>query len=477
MIEFGNWLSYSAMGLGNHDFDDNIDGLAPFAQSVTFPLLAANINDTGAPQLHDLYKKSVVLIVKGVRVGIIGYITRTTEYNFPGREVTFLDEVTSVRQEAQLLHADGVNVIIALGHSGYDIDQKLAEQVELLDIVVGGHSHTFLYTPTGDEDTPPEEPEGPYPTYVENLKQPGKIIPVVQAKAFTKYLGHLKLKFDEQGELLTPVPEQGVIYAKPLLMDKTVEQDQTTLEMMTKWQDQLSEYKEVVGSTLVVVKDEESDSVESNMGNLIADSMAAAHDDTYIAFMNNGGIRNRFEIGNITLEDIFFVLPFNNTVDLMAMPGRSLLSAVERAASRLDPQQPDKYPGFGLQVAGLRLEILVTSNNTDSRVNRIQVRVGNSEEDWEDLVPDKTYRVAVGSYLAPDGQQRYVRGIFDDLDGLEHYPGSTLDSDAMASWVKKQSPLNISVEGRISITYSNGAHQLIGSLTLCLLLLAGLQQL
>ena len=375
MIEFGNWLNYSAMGLGNHDFDDSIDGLAPFANNVTFSLLAANINDSGAPALTELYQKSVVLNVKGVRVGIIGYITRTTEYNFPGGDVTFLDEVESVRAEAERLAADGVCVLIALGHSGYEVDLELARQVDLLDLVVGGHSHTFLYTPTGPDDTPPETPAGQYPTYVENVRAVGKIIPVVQAKAFTKYLGHLRLRFDAYGDLMTPVDGEGVAFAKPHLMDSKVKEDPDTLVKMAVWQEELAEYKGVVGSTLVEVKDEESDSVESNMGNLIADSMAAVYPDTSIAFMNNGGIRNRFEIGNITLEDIFFVLPFNNTVDLLELPGRSLRAVLERAATRLDSTQPDKYPGFGLQVAGLRLEIFVNQDNQGSRLRRIQVRV------------------------------------------------------------------------------------------------------
>ena len=48
MIEFGNILNYTAMGLGNHDFDDSIDGLKPFAEETTFDLLASNIlNNAG----------------------------------------------------------------------------------------------------------------------------------------------------------------------------------------------------------------------------------------------------------------------------------------------------------------------------------------------------------------------------------------------------------------------------------------------
>ena len=58
----------------------------------------------------------------------------------------FLDEVDSVRRCAQALKNDGINIIIALGHAGIDMDLKIAREVEDVDIVVGGHTNTFLYT-------------------------------------------------------------------------------------------------------------------------------------------------------------------------------------------------------------------------------------------------------------------------------------------------------------------------------------------
>lgn len=83
---------------------------------------------------------------------------------------------------------EGVNIVIALGHSGYDKDQEIARDCPLVDIVVGAHSHSFLYT-----GTPPDTDfvEGPYPTVVE--QKSGKKVPVVQASAFSKYMGILKL--------------------------------------------------------------------------------------------------------------------------------------------------------------------------------------------------------------------------------------------------------------------------------------------
>ena len=61
------------------------------------------------------------------------------------KRLTYLSNY-SVRAEAQRLQAEGVDILIALGHSGYELDQQLAEEVEEIDVVVGGHSHTFLWT-------------------------------------------------------------------------------------------------------------------------------------------------------------------------------------------------------------------------------------------------------------------------------------------------------------------------------------------
>ena len=77
--------------------------------------------------------------------------------------------------------------------------------------------------------------QGPYPTYVTSTS--GKIIPVVQAKCYTKYLGHLTLNFDSHGELLQPVEAAGVSYARPYLLDGEVIPDPETLEMMKKYQE------------------------------------------------------------------------------------------------------------------------------------------------------------------------------------------------------------------------------------------------
>lgn len=91
-------------------------------------------------------------------------------------------------QEAEALHNKGVNIMIALGHSGYEMDMEIARNCPLVDVVIGGHSNTFLYTGSQPDI---EKIDGPYPTVIKQSS--GKEVPVVQAYAFTKYLGELEL--------------------------------------------------------------------------------------------------------------------------------------------------------------------------------------------------------------------------------------------------------------------------------------------
>ena len=130
---------------------------------------------------------------------------------------------------------------------------------------MGGHSHTFLYTDKGNGLPSNDQPSGDYPTYVKN-KVEDKVIPVVQAFCYTKYMGHMKLSFDQDGELLTPVDGTGVSFAEPLLLDETIPRDTATLDAMVKWQNNLTEYREVVGVNIVYMAKSEIDSKESNIG-------------------------------------------------------------------------------------------------------------------------------------------------------------------------------------------------------------------
>ena len=140
-----------------------------------------------------------------------------------------------LQTQVDKLETQGYNKIIALGHSGFDMDQLIAKSVRGVDVVIGGHTNTFLYTGTSAPYTqtsvyplrnvshtqdvfagnPPstEVPAGPYPFMV--TSNDGRKVPVVQAFAFGKYLGYLKVKFDGSGNVIEAA-------GNPILMDSSI---------------------------------------------------------------------------------------------------------------------------------------------------------------------------------------------------------------------------------------------------------------
>lgn len=85
--------------MGNHELDMGVEGLLPLLNEVNFPVLVANLNNT--PD-HPLYqtraiKKSVVLNVKGFKVGVIGYLTPETKLVAQPNDLEFKDEVTGIK--------------------------------------------------------------------------------------------------------------------------------------------------------------------------------------------------------------------------------------------------------------------------------------------------------------------------------------------------------------------------------------------
>lgn len=157
-------------------------------------------------------KNSTILVVSGKKIGVIGYLTPETKIISTTEKVIFKDEVACVREEVKKLKEQGVDILIALGHSGFETDKKIAREVEDIDLVIGGHSHTFLY-----HGKPPdvELPEGFYPTEV--VQNNGRKVYVVQAYAYTKYLGNLSVSFDIRGEVTH-------IEGNPILVDANVEE-------------------------------------------------------------------------------------------------------------------------------------------------------------------------------------------------------------------------------------------------------------
>ena len=178
---FNNMLNFDAMTLGNHEFDDKIAGLEPFLRNQSCPVVVTNMNVSLVPALAGLTVPSIKINVGDKVVGIVGYLTPKTKEKSHPEEVIFTDEIEALKIEVKKLHDEGTDIIVAIGHSGYDKDKEVAASVPHLDVIVGAHSHSFLFS---SENPSVEKIEGPYPTIINNPG--GHKTLVVQAFAFTK---------------------------------------------------------------------------------------------------------------------------------------------------------------------------------------------------------------------------------------------------------------------------------------------------
>src|SRR5690606_15464169 len=177
-----------------------------FLEKVEFPVLGSNVKATEASKLGDRVKEYVILDVGGEKVGIVGAVANdTAELSSPGESVSIIEDVEGITAAVKAVQDQGVNKIIALTHVGYPRDLEAIAKIPGVDVVVGGHSHTLLSNSA-------EGAEGSYPTMVDNPE--GYKVPVVQAASYSKYLGDLKVVFDDSGVVKEASGEPKLLDAK-----------------------------------------------------------------------------------------------------------------------------------------------------------------------------------------------------------------------------------------------------------------------
>lgn len=425
--EFMNAIGFDAMALGNHEFDLGAEGLAPFLDKVTFPVLASNVTTTDTSPIHDKFKPYIVKQIGGKKIGIIGAITvDTPEISKPGPTVTFSDDIDAIQTSVDALKAQGVDKIIALTHTGYQRDQKIAATVEGLDVIVGGHSHTLL-------SSSDPAASGPYPTLVKNPA--GQDVPIVTAYAYSKYLGHLTLTFDDDGKLKSA---EGA----PILLDASITQDAAMAARVAEMAKPIESLKtKVVASTEAPIDGsaEICRKTECAMGNLVADAMLDRVKDQGINFaiINGGVLRASIPKGNITMGTVLTVLPFQNTVATLLLRGGDVIAALENGVSRVD-EGAGRFP----QVSGLKYAFDATKP-VGSRISDVMVR--DEQGGWQPINTEFNYGVVTNDY-ARAGGDGYTVFAQKGRNAYDHGPG--LD-DVVIDYLQGHKPYKPYTDGRI----------------------------
>ncbi|WP_417475254.1 bifunctional metallophosphatase/5'-nucleotidase [Leisingera sp.] len=419
--EFMEAIGYDAMAVGNHEFDDGPAGLEKFVDAVSFPVISGNLDLTSEPALKGKVGNHVVLEVGGEKIGIISALaTDTVETSSPGPNVVFQDEIESLQADVAALEAEGVNKIIALTHVGLPKDLEIAEKVEGIDVVVGGHSHTLLSN-TSDKAA------GPYPTMAGD-------VPIVQAYAYSKYLGELTVTFDDAGNVTAAEGE-------PILLDASVTPDADIAARVAEMGAPIEEMKtRVVAETTEAVEGsrEACRSGECAMGNLVADAMLARVKDqgVTIAFQNGGGLRASIDQGEVTMGEVLSVLPFQNTLSTFQVTGQTLIDALENGVSQIE-DGAGRFP----QVAGMKFAF-DASKEAGARVSDVMVKEG---ETWTEIDPAKTYSVVSNNYVR-NGGDGYKMFAGDDKNAYDFGPDL---ADVVAEYLAEVGPYSPYTDGRI----------------------------
>ncbi|MBP3040720.1 bifunctional 2',3'-cyclic-nucleotide 2'-phosphodiesterase/3'-nucleotidase [Bacillaceae bacterium Marseille-Q3522] len=441
-LEFMKLMKYDAMTLGNHEFDDGPATLAEFIKQTDFPIISSNLDFSKEPALSGLLKAPqtfqagetkdpgiypyVILDVNGEEVALFGLTTEdTVEASSPGDNITFNNATAAAEKTVkEITETEGVNKIVALSHIGYNRDLVLAEEVEGIDVIVGGHSHTLVDPPvvTEHDETPTI---------------------IVQANEHNKFLGRLDVAFDYEGNV---IPDEST--GKLIPIDESIPEDETAKPIIDNYKAELDVIvNEVVGRTDVELDGFRGNvrTKETNLGNLIADGMldkarsTIKGADTAIAIQNGGGIRESIDVGDITLGEVRTVLPYGNTLYLVDVTGEQIIAALENGVKNVE-----NVAGAFPQVAGMRYSF-TKSRPAGDRI--LSADIENADGSYTPIELDKTYKMVTNAFIGKGGDG------YDILkEGKNSEDLGIADYEVFTEYLQKHENSTVApaIEGRIT---------------------------
>lgn len=356
LTEMLNLMGYEGQEPGNHDFDLAYSNFRKLAAIAKFPVFTANLVDekTGLPITSREY---IIVEKNGLKIGIFGLMSQEY-YNLvsvnSAKGVKLLPYIAQAKKMIDLLRPQ-TDLVIALTHVGVDDDSVLATEVQGLDVIIGGHSHTRLKKPKFVNGVVIAQTGA-------NAENLGVLDLTVENKAVTKYDGNLT-------QLWYHPDRQTIVTA-------LVDSFRTEIK---------KEYDQVIGT--VVIDPNNGDS-QSALGSFLAYAQRdAAHAD--LGFMNNGGVRKRLLAGPITKQDLFEVLPFRNLLMKFDLTGKQ----VRTVALHMIKDHP------GAQVSGIQCE---WKRDSAGDVEIVKLFVGGKPLD-----ENATYTAAASDYMMGEAK-RYL---------------------------------------------------------------------
>jgi len=364
VVEQMNRLAYTAMAIGNHEFDWSVDTLARRVDEMRFITLAANVTDSQGRRPR-WARPDTLVRRRGVRVGILGLAySRTASATHP-RNVSglrFGDDSTAAVPLASSLRKRGAEAVVGMGHIPGTIDSTgvlqgmLARLARIpgVDLWLGGHSHTWVRG----------EVRG-IPTLIPGSHGEGVAV--------------CDLVIDPTRDRVVERDARLVAVTRDSLAS-----DSAMAALVDRWGRNVErEALHPVGASLVRVTKHRAG--ESPIGSLVADVMRSVT-GAEVGLQNNGGLRAELPEGPVTRGAIYEVIPFENSIVTMSLKGSEIRRVLEEALAT------ERV----IQVSGIRYRFDL-GRRSGSRVTALL------DAQSRPLDEERVYRLACNDYMAEGG--------------------------------------------------------------------------
>jgi 5'-nucleotidase len=352
-----NAIGYTAVAVGNHEFDFGPEGPKVIAETVDedprgalkarasqagFPILTANVldADSGNRIKWPNMPATTITHAAGIKIGIVGVTTEATPFttmpaNFLGLKM--LAPALAITAEATRLRADGAQIIVVAAHVGSkckdldkptdtsscDREEELFKMIEAIpagtvDVIVAGHTHAAMAHQVGD-------------------------VAVIESYSSGRALGRVDLRINANGTVtavtiqkpqdLCPLDADGNPVAAELCTGREYEGKPVTPN---------PDVQRIVDAALATAKERAGEDLGvtftasvlksydrgSALGNLFADLMLDPYDDADVALINGGGLRADLPAGSLTYGELYAANPFDNRFALVKLTGKDLRKLV-----------------------------------------------------------------------------------------------------------------------------------------------------
>ena len=348
LIAAMNAMTYTAMTLGNHEFNFGNTVFTSTLQDANFPILQANLYDDGRYGIEEVPVTPYITVTLGaanLHIAVLGIGNhRVPNYELPSNilGLTFTNPITEAATQVPSLRSEN-DVVVALTHIGFttnpgsvevdnNVDTYLAAQVGGIDAIIGAHSHTDPSKQTAAS--------GDYKYLPAIVGGPGNIPVIInQAYRYNTYLGEVVLGVIPNGSGgYQVVTRAGRDIAVPI----GTTEDARIKAIVTPYQNLLNVYNNtVIGHTTAPINTLQAFTQETNGANLQADAAVyelAQHGITVdfhlSGAMTNAKIADTATISNpytLTVSNMFSLMPYENSLVVMNMNGPQLKRVLERA--------------------------------------------------------------------------------------------------------------------------------------------------